>query len=158
MLLDYYVYLVSFGFMLLAQVAAEAEDGTAASWASPVIQLVTAGGFGALVWYLVTKQIPKMQREALSELRKEREVNREEIASIIEDMREDRRNSKVEAEQARKEFQETLRQDREIWLSREERREQITEERYSLLYQTFESALDRIVSSMSRFTDDKNQH
>lgn len=29
-------------------------------WVQPVIQLVTAGGFGALVWYFVIYTIPKM--------------------------------------------------------------------------------------------------
>ena len=28
------------------------------SWVSPIIQLVTAGGFGALVWYLIVKHQP----------------------------------------------------------------------------------------------------
>ena len=31
-------------------------------WVNPVIQLVTAGGFGALVWYLVLKHIPAIER------------------------------------------------------------------------------------------------
>ena len=30
-------------------------------WAQPVIQLVTAGGFGALVWYFVVKLIPSVE-------------------------------------------------------------------------------------------------
>lgn len=33
----------------------------AMDWVDPVIQLTTAGGFGALVWYLVVKQIPQME-------------------------------------------------------------------------------------------------
>ena len=32
------------------------------SWVEPIIQLVTAGGFGALAWYLVVKHIPKMEQ------------------------------------------------------------------------------------------------
>lgn len=31
------------------------------AWATPVIQLVTAGGFGALVWYFVVKHIPAIE-------------------------------------------------------------------------------------------------
>jgi len=30
-------------------------------WVNPVIQLATAGGFGALVWYLVLKHIPNIE-------------------------------------------------------------------------------------------------
>lgn len=30
-------------------------------WVQPVIQLVTAGGFGALVWYFVVKLIPSVE-------------------------------------------------------------------------------------------------
>lgn len=38
---------------MLAQVTAEFP------WVQPIIQLTTAGGFGALVWFLVVKQIPQ---------------------------------------------------------------------------------------------------
>ena len=31
-------------------------------WVPPVIQLVTAGGFGGLVWYLVVKHIPAIHQ------------------------------------------------------------------------------------------------
>lgn len=31
------------------------------NWVGPIIQLVTAGGFGALVWYLVVKHIPAIE-------------------------------------------------------------------------------------------------
>jgi len=30
-------------------------------WASPISQLATAGGFSALVWYLVVKHIPAIE-------------------------------------------------------------------------------------------------
>lgn len=30
-------------------------------WVGPIIQLATAGGFGALVWYLVVKHIPTIE-------------------------------------------------------------------------------------------------
>ena len=31
------------------------------SWVGPIIQLVTAGGFGALVWFLIVKHIPSIE-------------------------------------------------------------------------------------------------
>ncbi len=40
---------------------------SALDWVSPVIQLTTAGGFGALVWYLVIKHIPGIERRHKSE-------------------------------------------------------------------------------------------
>ena len=36
-------------------------------WVAAVIQLVTAGGFGALVWYLVVKHIPFIETRHHSE-------------------------------------------------------------------------------------------
>jgi len=36
-------------------------DANAAEWVDVVIRLVTAGGFGALVWYLVVKHIPNIE-------------------------------------------------------------------------------------------------
>lgn len=35
--------------------------GGSMDWVQPVIQLVTAGGFGALVWYFVVKLIPSVE-------------------------------------------------------------------------------------------------
>lgn len=32
------------------------------TWIDPIVRLVTAGGFGALVWYLVVKQIPAIEK------------------------------------------------------------------------------------------------
>lgn len=31
------------------------------SWVDPLVRLVTAGGFGALVWYLIVKYIPAIE-------------------------------------------------------------------------------------------------
>jgi len=36
-------------------------------WVAPIIQLVTAGGFGALVWYLVVKHIPAIEDRHMRE-------------------------------------------------------------------------------------------
>lgn len=36
-------------------------DSPLMEYIQPVIQLVTAGGFGALVWYLVVKHIPAIE-------------------------------------------------------------------------------------------------
>ena len=33
-------------------------DAGFAEWSGPIVNLVTAGGFGALVWYLIVKHIP----------------------------------------------------------------------------------------------------
>ena len=38
-----------------------ATAGALHEWVQPLIQLVTAGGFGALVWYLVVKHIPAIE-------------------------------------------------------------------------------------------------
>jgi hypothetical protein len=37
------------------------------SWIEPLVQLATAGGFGALVWYLVVKHIPSIEERHQSE-------------------------------------------------------------------------------------------
>lgn len=37
------------------------EENAVFEWVQPVIQLVTAGGFGALVWYMVVKHIPSIE-------------------------------------------------------------------------------------------------
>jgi len=42
-------------------------DDTTMSWVAPIIQLVTAGGFGALVWYLVVKHIPSIEKRHADE-------------------------------------------------------------------------------------------
>lgn len=42
-------------------------DSPLSEWIQPVIQLVTAGGFGALVWYLVVKHIPQIEARHKSE-------------------------------------------------------------------------------------------
>lgn len=36
-------------------------------WIEPLVQLATAGGFGALVWYLVVKHIPSIENRHQSE-------------------------------------------------------------------------------------------
>ena len=43
------------------------DDQAALAWITPVIQLATAGGFGALVWYLVIKHIPTIEARHRSE-------------------------------------------------------------------------------------------
>lgn len=43
---------------------------TTVDWVGPVIQLTTAGGFGALLWFLVWKRMPE-QEQAAREERKE---------------------------------------------------------------------------------------
>ena len=48
-------------------ILAEASNTDAMSWVAPVIQLVTAGGFGALVWYLVVKHIPSIEKRHADE-------------------------------------------------------------------------------------------
>ena len=40
------------------QLLAQAEMG----WVQPIVQLATAGGFGALVWYLVVRHIPNIEQ------------------------------------------------------------------------------------------------
>lgn len=42
-------------------------DGNELSWAQPIVQLVTAGGFGALVWYMIVKHIPAIEERHRSE-------------------------------------------------------------------------------------------
>lgn len=56
-------------------------------WVQSIIQLVTAGGFGALVWYLIVKHIPAIdlrhqkERKEMLEYIEKRDVKFEEIAS-----------------------------------------------------------------------------
>ena len=37
-------------------------------WVDPVVKLVTAGGFGALVWYLVIKHMPAERKQFMDQL------------------------------------------------------------------------------------------
>jgi hypothetical protein len=37
-------------------------DDTSMDWVGPVINLVTTGGFGALLWYLVAKRMPEQEK------------------------------------------------------------------------------------------------
>lgn len=37
-------------------------------WVDPLVRLVTAGGFGALVWYLVIKHMPAERTQFLQQL------------------------------------------------------------------------------------------
>lgn len=46
--------------MILAKLLA-AGDVMSVDWVAAVIQVATAGGFGALVWYLIVKHIPAIQ-------------------------------------------------------------------------------------------------
>ena len=32
-------------------------------WVAPILQLVTAGGFGALAWYLIVRHLPTVEKE-----------------------------------------------------------------------------------------------
>ena len=40
---------------------------TTFDWIEPLVQLATAGGFGALVWYLVVKHIPSIEERHQNE-------------------------------------------------------------------------------------------
>lgn len=46
-----------------------AQQSFGADWVSPVVQLATAGGFGALVWYLIVKHIPSIEQRHIDERR-----------------------------------------------------------------------------------------
>ena len=65
------------------------------NWVGPVIQLVTAGGFGALVWYLIVKHIPAIDERHREERREDDKRYREERKEWLEYI--DRRDKALEA-------------------------------------------------------------
>lgn len=72
-------------------------------WVTPVIQLATSGGFGALVWYLITKHLPKIEERhrterqslvsALSKKDSDNQREREQFAAALE--RKDDQHDKI---------------------------------------------------------------
>lgn len=72
------------------------------SWIEPVVYLVTSGGFGALVWYLITKHLPKLEerhREERAELVAKIEAKDTQHDEIVREFNETmRRSIQVQAE------------------------------------------------------------
>lgn len=69
----------------------ESSNTTAFDWVTPLIQLVTAGGFGAFAWYLVIKHIPTIEHRHREERNEWREyfVNRDnDIKALVKDTNE----------------------------------------------------------------------
>lgn len=54
-------------------------DNTQIEWVTPIINLVTSGGFGALAWYLIVKHYPAMEARH----REERKEWKESLEKII---------------------------------------------------------------------------
>jgi len=48
------------------------------TWVNPIVQLVTAGGFGALVWFLIVKYIPNQEERHKEERTTWQERHKEE--------------------------------------------------------------------------------
>ena len=82
-------------------------ESSAAEWVELVTQLVTAGGFGALVWYLVVKHIPsievrhKEERESWRRFVKDRDESLERILVDVCESMNDLKNE-LRAESVRK--------------------------------------------------------
>ncbi len=54
-----------------------------AAWGQAIVQLVTAGGFGALVWYLMVKYVPSIEERHLVERTAMEEKNKAERAEFL---------------------------------------------------------------------------
>lgn len=81
-------------------------DTNAIEWVDVIVKLVTMGGFGALVWYLVVKHIPAIEDRHRTERHEWRAFIRgrdEALTKVIDDFTEEIKESRTELTQLRTE-------------------------------------------------------
>ena len=82
-------------------------DTNAVEWVDVIVKLVTMGGFGALVWYLVVRHIPAIEERHRSERHEWRTFIRgrdEALSKVIDDFTDELSESRSELAQLRTEI------------------------------------------------------
>ena len=82
-------------------------------WVDTLVKLVTAGGFGALVWYLVVKHIPAIEDRHRTERTEWREYiakRDDSLNSLIKDFHESIEQVRKELSELRNDIHRELRQ------------------------------------------------
>tara|TARA_R100001129_G_scaffold118849_2_gene82339 strand:+ start:341 stop:622 length:282 start_codon:yes stop_codon:yes gene_type:complete len=82
-------------------------DTNAVEWVDVIVKLVTMGGFGALVWYLVVRHIPAIEERHRSERHEWRTFIRgrdEALSKVVDDFTDELSESRTELAQLRTEI------------------------------------------------------
>ena len=82
-------------------------DTNAVEWVDVIVKLVTMGGFGALVWYLVVRHIPEIEERHRSERHEWRTFIRgrdEALSKVVDDFTDELSESRTELAQLRTEI------------------------------------------------------